>query len=114
MNHLSITHYKKKISRKLFRMLLLFFLPSLGVYGQEIHEIKLDVPRIVPVSPEAVSMEKYQSYPIDYCTGIPNITIPLYEIVAGEVTIPINLSYHASGMKPKERSGLVGTGWTLD
>lgn len=114
MNHLSTTHYKKKISRKLFRMLLLFFLPSLGVYGQEIHEIKLDVPRIVPVSPEAVSMEKYQSYPIDYCTGIPNITIPLYEIVAGEVTIPINLSYHASGMKPKERSGLVGTGWTLD
>ncbi|MDD2954607.1 MAG: RHS repeat protein [Parabacteroides sp.] len=87
--------------------------PLLGIHAQQTHEISLDVPRIVPVSPEAAAMEKYQSYPIDYCTGIPNITIPLYEIVAGEITIPISLSYHASGLKPKERSGLAGTGWTL-
>ena len=59
-------------------------------------------------------MEKYRSYPVDYCTGVPNITIPLYEIVAGDITIPVSLSYHASGLKPKERSGLAGTGWTLN
>ena len=70
--------------------------------------------RIVPISPEASSMERNQSYPVDYCTGVPSITIPLYEIVAGEVTIPITLSYHASGLKPKERSGFAGTGWTLN
>lgn len=81
-------------------------------YAQQ--EISLDVPRIVPITPTAAGMEKYQTYPVDYCTGIPNITIPLYEIIAGEVTIPITLSYHASGIKPKERSGLAGTGWTLN
>lgn len=102
-----------KSYRKLSWILLLTCLPLLCAHGQEVHEIKLDVPRIVPISPEASSMEKCQSYPMDYCTGIPNITIPLYEIVAGEVTIPITLSYHASGLKPKERSGLAGTGWTL-
>lgn len=59
-------------------------------------------------------MEKYRSYPVDYCTGVPNIIIPLYEIVAGDITIPVSLSYHASGLKPKERSGLAGTGWTLN
>lgn len=87
-------------------------LPLVAVRGQQ--QISLDVPRIVPVSPEATMMEKFQSYPIDYCTGVPNITIPLYEIVSGDITIPITLSYHASGLKPKERSGLAGTGWTLN
>ncbi|KAA8476145.1 YD repeat-containing protein [Arcticibacter tournemirensis] len=76
--------------------------------------IPLDVPRVVPISPTATAMEKYLSYPVDHCTGIPNITIPLYEIVAGEVTIPVSLSYHASGLKPKDGSTLAGTGWTLN
>lgn len=107
------TYYKTKVSRILTCIFLLTVLPLLEVYGQQTHEINLDVPRIVPISPEASSMERNQSYPVDYCTGVPNITIPLYEIVAGEVTIPITLSYHASGLKPKERSGFAGTGWTL-
>lgn len=76
--------------------------------------IALDVPRVVPISPTAAAMEKYQSYPVDHSTGIPNISIPLYEIVAGEVTIPVSLSYHASGLKPKEASTYAGTGWTLN
>lgn len=98
----------KRISGKLSRVLLLACFPLLGIHAQQPHEISLDVPRIVPVSPEAAAMEKYRSYPVDYCTGIPNITIPLYEIVAGDITLPISLSYHASGLKPKERSGLAG------
>lgn len=76
--------------------------------------IPLDVPRIVPISPTATAMEKYLTYPVDHCTGVPNITIPLYEIVAGEVTIPVSLSYHASGLKPKDGNTLAGTGWTLN
>lgn len=101
--------------RRLPLLALLFCLPlfSIPVRGQT-NEISLDVPRIVPVSPAVTAMEKYQSYPIDHCTGVPNITIPLYEIVAGEVTIPVTLTYHASGLKPKEQSGIAGTGWTLN
>lgn len=112
MNIYFTTHTRKRTSGRLLWMLLLTSLPFLKVNGQQ--EISLDVPRIVPVSPTATAMEKYQSYPVDYCTGVPNITIPLYEIVAGEVTIPVTLSYHASGLKPKERSGYAGTGWTLN
>lgn len=101
--------------RRLPLLALLFCLPlfSTPVRGQT-NEISLDVPRIVPVSPAVTEMGKYQSYPVSHCTGIPDITIPLYEIVAGEVTIPVTLSYHASGLKPKERSGIAGTGWTLN
>lgn len=76
--------------------------------------ISLDVPRVVPPSPTAITMQKFQSYPVDHSTGLPNITIPLYEIVAGEVTIPVTISYHSSGLKPKDGSTLVGTGWILN
>ena len=114
MNNLYTTHDKVWMTRKLSWVLLLACLPLLGIHGQQPQKISLDVPRIVPVSPEATAMGKYQSYPVDHCTGIPDITIPLYEIVAGEVSIPVTLSYHASGLKPKERSGYAGTGWTLN
>ncbi|HEX6431785.1 MAG TPA: RHS repeat domain-containing protein, partial [Niastella sp.] len=45
--------------------------------------------------------------------GIPNISIPLYEIRMGDLTLPITLSYHSSGMKPKEHGGRVAKGWAL-
>lgn len=110
--HLRISEIKTK---RLLLIALLAYLPLLtvSVCGQT-NGISLDVPRIVPVSPTTTAMEKYQSYPVSYCTGIPDITIPLYEIVAGEVTIPITLSYHSSGLKPKENSGVAGTGWMLN
>lgn len=108
------------INRKEFRWLPLIVLViylllfSAPMSGQSINEIKLDMPQVVPVSPAVSEMEKYQSYPVSHCTGIPDITIPLYEIVAGEVTIPVTLSYHSSGLKPKEKSGVAGTGWMLN
>lgn len=114
MNHHSDTKNKRKTNGRLTWFLLFICLPWLCANGQfSVREIKLDVPRVVPVSPEAAAMDRHQSYPVNHATGTPSITIPLYEIVAGEVTIPVTLSYHASGLKPKERSGLAGTGWTL-
>ena len=104
---------KKIILKRLFLILSAFF-AVLSAKGQSEDGIKLDVPRLVPLSPTATAMVKYQSYPVDHCTGVPNITIPLYDIVAGEVTIPVTLSYHASGLKPKEGSGYAGAGWTLN
>ena len=55
----------------------LALLSAHAAWGQEPQTISLDVPRIVPVSPEAAMMEKFQSYPVDHCTGVPEITIPL-------------------------------------
>lgn len=98
----------------LVALILCLFFFSVPMRGQSSNEIQLDFPKITPVSPAVTAMEKYQSYPVSHCTGIPDITIPLYEIVAGEVTIPVTLSYHSSGLKPKESSGIAGTGWMLN
>lgn len=115
MNKLYL-HKNKMRQGQLPLMGLVFFLLffSASARGQSTNEIILDVPRVVPVSPAVAAMEKYQSYPVSHCTGIPDITVPLYEIVTGEVTIPVTLSYHSSGLKPKEQSGVAGTGWTLN
>ena len=65
------------------------------------------------ISPQAADLKKYGEYPIDYSTGVPNISIPLYEIVVGDFTLPITMAYHASGIKVQEIASPVGLGWTL-
>lgn len=115
MNKIHNLYIYKMKSRRLPLIILLACLPLISntTWGQS-NSINLDVPRIVPVSPSVTAMEKYQSYPVSHCTGIPEINIPLYEIQAGEITIPVSLSYHSAGLRPKEQSGVAGTGWTLN
>jgi hypothetical protein len=97
------------MKKSIFFMLL--FSSTLGVQAQT---ISMQPPQIIPVSPEAADVQRYASYPVDYSTGIPDISIPLYEIKAGDIVLPVTLSYHSAGLKPKEPSGRVGTGWTLN
>ena len=59
-------------------------------------------------------MARYVEYPVSHTTGIPDITIPLYEIRVGEFTLPISVSYHASGAKTDEIPTCVGLGWALN
>jgi len=69
---------------------------------------------LVPSSPEAASLGKYGDIPIGYHTGVPNISIPLYELKEGDVSLPISLSYHASGIRVAEVASWVGPGWALN
>jgi hypothetical protein len=65
-------------------------------------------------TPEVASLIKYAEYPVSHYTGLVDITIPLYEIVAGEIRIPVTLSYHASGIRLRDENGKIGLGWTLN
>lgn len=84
----------------------------LTTYAQSLAEI--NAPRIVPPAPEAAALGKYGQIPIDKSTGIPNISIPLYDIKTPRFTLPISLSYHASGIKVDETATWVGMGWSLN
>ncbi|ALM08801.1 hypothetical protein SB49_14050 [Sediminicola sp. YIK13] len=72
-----------------------------------------DLPKIIPLSPNASSIAKYGEIPVSNFTGIPNIEIPLYTINSGELNLPISLSYHAGGNKVESISSWVGLGWSL-
>lgn len=64
--------------------------------------------------PDAWQFMKYGEYPVSKETGVPNINIPIYTITAGDLSVPISLSYHASGIKVDETASWVGLGWALN
>ncbi len=72
-----------------------------------------ELPVVVPQSPQAASLSKYSEFPVGDFTGIPRISIPLYTISSGDITLPLELSYHAGGFRVNEEASWVGLGWTL-
>lgn len=51
--------------------------------------------------------------PVSHYTGVANINIPLYTIRTRDMEIPIQLDYHASGIKVQDFAAWVGLGWQL-
>ncbi len=64
--------------------------------------------------PDIASFQKVNFVPVSNYTGRANITIPIYEISAGEMTVPISLSYNTSGVKVADMASSVGLGWNLN
>jgi hypothetical protein len=77
-----------------------------------INELKL--PQIAPPSPDAAAIEKFGNFPVNYSTGAPGISIPLWTIQCASLSYPIGLSYHASGIKVDESASMAGLGWSID
>lgn len=65
-------------------------------------------------SPTAASLGKYGDYTANYNSGVPNISIPLYTLESKDLSMPISLSYHASGLKVHDAASWVGAGWSLN
>ncbi|MGV8878480.1 MAG: hypothetical protein ACOH2A_05570 [Sphingobacteriaceae bacterium] len=51
---------------------------------------------------------------VEFCTGTVNATIPLFEIKAHDITVPISISYSALGLKVGQEAGPTGMGWELN
>jgi YD repeat-containing protein len=64
--------------------------------------------------PTAASLGKYADFPVSYFTGVPNISIPIYDLKDGDAELLISLSYHASGIRVSEVASWVGLGWALN
>lgn len=64
-------------------------------------------------TPAAAALVQNIVYPVNYSTGLAEIKIPLYEVTGGDVSIPIYLTYHASGIKLSDAAGWTGLGWDL-
>ena len=93
--------------------LVLMALCSVMASGQTL-EYDIEFPQYTPKSPTAYAFAKHVDYPVSHYTGIPNISIPLYEIPVGNLNIPISLSYHASGITAGQEATRVGLGWNLN
>ena len=73
-----------------------------------------ELPTVIPPSPDASAMTKHVDIPTNNYTGIPNISIPIHTIKTRELSVPISLSYHASGVKVDDIPAWVGMNWSLN
>lgn len=69
---------------------------------------------VSPKSPNVAAMEKYGNFEVNLFHGVPEINIPIFEVKSKGFSIPINLSYHASGIRVSDIASWVGLGWSLN
>lgn len=67
-----------------------------------------------PPSPNAAALLKYANVPIDEHTGIASVVLPVDQLISKQITVPITLSYHGSGIKVQDIASNVGLGFVLN
>jgi len=64
-----------------------------------------------PVSPTAFQFQKYTEMPVSEYTGVPQVSVPIYTISIDGVNVPLQLTYHAGGIRVSQEASWVGLGW---
>jgi YD repeat-containing protein len=82
--------------------------------GIEVAKMEFKAKQVIPPAPEAAELGKYGNVPVSLFTGTPNISIPIFELKGNSLSLPISLSYNASGFKPSDAATWVGSGWSLN
>lgn len=73
------------------------------------------LPKILKASPTVSSLMRFEEVPIDFYTGQPDISIPLFKKEINEILfVELRLKYSSMGVRIDERSGWAGTGWSLE
>jgi len=72
-----------------------------------------EMPKVIPPSPVAAGFAKYGELPVSTYTGTVNVSIPLYTVQHGDITVPVSLDYHTGGIRLNEQAGWTGLGWVL-
>jgi hypothetical protein len=64
-----------------------------------------------PINPLTKELENFG---VNEATGLANISIPIYNVKIGDLTVPIELQYNSSGIKVEQFASEVGLGWILN
>lgn len=65
-------------------------------------------------TPNAAGFKQVKFSNISEYTGSANISVPIYQIQAGQISIPIELNYSSTGIKVEETASNVGQNWSLN
>ncbi len=87
---------------------MLTYAQTEGLMADQVHKLK------DPESPAEASLGQFGGGNISSFAGVPNISIPVYEIKLKGLTFPIELRYDNTGVKVNSEATWVGLGWTLD
>ncbi|MEO1255324.1 MAG: hypothetical protein AAFY41_10620, partial [Bacteroidota bacterium] len=71
------------------------------------------ISRDIIASPTASGITRYADIPVDYYSGKPQISIPIYTLSENDINLPIHLSYHSDAIKVDDIASWVGLNWSL-
>ena len=95
------------MNKSILYILLLLFSVQLRPNNNDLSS-RLNIP-----SPNVATFNTYGNIPVSLYTGTPDITIPIYTVQAGEISVPIELKYNINNVKPNLHPGVTGLGWNL-
>lgn len=75
---------------------------------------ELNLPNFTPPSPEAAAMTKYADLQANEYMGMLSHTFPLHVYKAGQLEVPISISYNGAGVRVDDIPTWVGINWTLN
>jgi len=64
-------------------------------------------------TPTAASLGRYVEQPVSLHTGLPTVSVPLWQLGHGDLAVDVALTYHGGGLKVDEPASWVGIGWAL-
>ncbi|MFD2872651.1 DUF5977 domain-containing protein [Mucilaginibacter ximonensis] len=67
-----------------------------------------------PPSANATALLQYANVPVDEHTGIASVALPIDQLAGRQISVPITLSYHGSGIKVQDIASNVGLGFVLN
>jgi YD repeat-containing protein len=99
-------------------ILILLIIVSYNTNGQSFIKASVDVAaeksnELKIFSPTASAFSEYVVNPVGYYTGVPLISVDVYQVKLKDFTLPISLTYHSGGIKIEETASNVGLNWNL-
>ena len=86
------------MKKRLLSVFVFLAIFSFNCIGQQQIPIK-NVP-----SPEIAGLGEYGKVPVSLYTGVPDISVPIYELKAGNYSLSLAASYHLASVKPNSQS----------
>ncbi|SEM91083.1 YD repeat-containing protein [Chitinophaga rupis] len=93
-------------------MFVLLFLEA-STHAQTQEQSQVKIKSIIPSTPNAAALGRFGDVPVGNYTGVPSVSIPIYNIKIKDFDLPISLAYHGGGIKVEDMASDVGLGWAL-
>lgn len=103
--------------RKTVIQITLMLFCVLGYTQEGIHQgqfIKSIPENFLSTSPDVAAFQKFNTIPVSLYTGKIDLSIPIFNITSGNISIPISVSYNSGGIKVDDIASSVGVGWNLN
>lgn len=97
------------VRSRYFIVVLLVFPLFLGAQNSYLNSKNIVLP-----SPNVAAIQRYGNLPLGSFTGTAPVSIPLFEVKSGELSLPVSLAYNSGGIRINDVGSEVGIGWALN